>query len=162
MQTRCKRFGPHTVLNVVSLRRLCATAHDWRLLPVARLVAGEEAQQRCRRLLGVGARHLCNLLKVNLLAETAALEGEHAVGGARPAPIDRRGGERAAGAALLAAPAGFSMAEAQCDIDVKIVARLAAAAPRPERPPPPLYLRAPDAKPGAPSPFAGLFDEAKQ
>ena len=39
-------------------------------------------------------------------------------------------------------------------IDAKIVARLAATAPSPDGPPAPLYLRAPDAKPQAPSPFA--------
>ena len=90
------------VLNVVSLRRLCATAHDWRLLPVARLVAGEEAQQRCRRLLGVGARHLCNLLKVNLLAEAAASEGAYAVGVGGTAGSTRPAGRGKGGRRRLA------------------------------------------------------------
>lgn len=60
------------------------------------------------------------------------------------------------GAGLLGAlPAGWTISGAE-DIDAKTVARLAAAAPRPEGPPPPLYLRAPDAKPGRPGLFEAL------
>lgn len=44
-------------------------------------------------------------------------------------------------------------------IDAKVVARLVSGAPRPASPPSPLYLRPPDAKPGAPSPLDGLFTE---
>lgn len=61
------------------------------------------------------------------------------------------------GAALLGGlPAGWTVSGADAEIDAKIVARLAASAPAPEGPPAPLYLRAPDAKPGKP----GLFDGA--
>ncbi len=57
------------------------------------------------------------------------------------------------GAGLLGpVPAGWAIEGAE-DIDAKAVARLAAAAPVPQGPPAPLYLRAPDAKPGRPSPF---------
>jgi len=60
------------------------------------------------------------------------------------------------GAALLTPkPADWSVAGGE-DIDAKAVARLAAAAPAPTAPPAPLYLRAPDAKPGKP----GLFESA--
>ncbi|WDI32676.1 tRNA (adenosine(37)-N6)-threonylcarbamoyltransferase complex dimerization subunit type 1 TsaB [Hyphococcus flavus] len=41
----------------------------------------------------------------------------------------------------------------EAEIDAKAVARLAAAASAPSAPPAPLYLRAPDAKPGRPSVF---------
>lgn len=62
------------------------------------------------------------------------------------------------GAPLLGAlPATFSIGGAS-EIDPVIVARLAASAPEPAAPPAPLYLRPPDAKPGAPSPFAGIFE----
>ncbi len=44
-------------------------------------------------------------------------------------------------------------AAGDAQIDAKIVAQLAAAAPAPDGPPAPLYLRAPDAKPGRPSVF---------
>ncbi|MFC2951160.1 tRNA (adenosine(37)-N6)-threonylcarbamoyltransferase complex dimerization subunit type 1 TsaB [Marinicaulis aureus] len=61
------------------------------------------------------------------------------------------------GARLLGpAPAGWSVSEAREEIDARIVALLAAKAPAPDGPPAPLYLRAPDAKPGKP----GLFDGA--
>lgn len=63
------------------------------------------------------------------------------------------------GAGLVAGHERFSTNEAASDIDPKAVARLASAAPAPQTLPAPLYLRAPDAKPGAPSPFAGLFTE---
>jgi tRNA threonylcarbamoyladenosine biosynthesis protein TsaB len=63
------------------------------------------------------------------------------------------------GAALVNLPPAFRRAGAD-DIDPIIVARLAAAAPQPAGPPAPLYLRAPDAKPAAPSRFAGLFGDA--
>lgn len=63
------------------------------------------------------------------------------------------------GAGLIAPHPDFSARKAAADIDAKIVARLAAFAAPPERPPSPLYLRPPDAKPGAPSPFAGLFEK---
>lgn len=63
------------------------------------------------------------------------------------------------GAGLLAPHPDFSTREGVGDIDAKIVARLAAGAHPPVRPPSPLYLRPPDAKPGAPSPFAGLFEK---
>lgn len=60
------------------------------------------------------------------------------------------------GAALLpGAPSAWVRAGGE-EIDGKTVARLAAAAPLPEGPPAPLYLRAPDAKPGRP----GLFESA--
>lgn len=52
-------------------------------------------------------------------------------------------------------PAGW-VVDGEEGIDAKTVARLAGAAPMPEGPPAPLYLRAPDAKPGKP----GLFDGA--
>ncbi len=45
------------------------------------------------------------------------------------------------------------------EIDPKVVARLAAAAPEPSAPPAPLYLRPPDAKPPKPSRFEALFNE---
>lgn len=64
-----------------------------------------------------------------------------------------------AGADLIAPHPDFSAREAAADIDAKIVARLAAFAAPPVGPPSPLYLRPPDAKPGAPSPFAGLFEK---
>lgn len=44
-------------------------------------------------------------------------------------------------------------APGEAEIDAKIVAQLAAAAPAPSHPPAPLYLRPPDAKPGKPSAF---------
>ncbi len=46
-------------------------------------------------------------------------------------------------------------ADASTQISAKHVARLAAAAPSPDGPPRPLYLRAPDAKPPKPGPFSG-------
>lgn len=58
---------------------------------------------------------------------------------------------------LGALPAGWRADAASPYIDAKIVARLAAEAPEPAGPPSPLYLRPPDAKAGAPSPFEGLF-----
>jgi tRNA threonylcarbamoyladenosine biosynthesis protein TsaB len=61
------------------------------------------------------------------------------------------------GAALILGQEQFFMAGDGVDIDAKIVARLAAAGPAPSQPPAPLYLRPPDARPGAPSPFAGLL-----
>lgn len=63
------------------------------------------------------------------------------------------------GAAFLPHNEKFSAEDAASDIDPKVVARLAAAASPPKAPPAPLYLRPPDAKPGAPSPFEGLFAE---
>lgn len=61
------------------------------------------------------------------------------------------------GAGLLdGVPAGWPISGQSSDIYAKIVARLAAEAPRPDGPPAPLYLRPPDAKPGKP----GLFSEA--
>ncbi len=58
------------------------------------------------------------------------------------------------GAGLLGpAPAGWNLSDGREEIDAKWVAQLAAAAPLPEGPPAPLYLRLPDAKPGKP----GLF-----
>lgn len=51
-------------------------------------------------------------------------------------------------------PSGWAVSGSE-DIDAKTVARLAAAAPAPEGPPAPLYLRAPDAKPGRPGLFEG-------
>jgi tRNA threonylcarbamoyladenosine biosynthesis protein TsaB len=72
--------------------------------------------------------------------------------GAEAAPVTLVG----SGAAFLdGAPSGWTVADGPVEIDAKIVARLAAAAPTPGGPPAPLYLRAPDAKPGKP----GLFDE---
>ncbi len=60
------------------------------------------------------------------------------------------------GARLLGVlPAGWKIA-GSTEIDAKRVARLAAAAPAPQGPPAPLYLRAPDAKPGKPGPFDGV------
>ncbi len=59
------------------------------------------------------------------------------------------------GAALIGAlAAGWRVCSDSRGIDARIVARLAAASPPPSGPPAPLYLRAPDAKPGKP----GLFD----
>ena len=55
-------------------------------------------------------------------------------------------------------PAGWRLAAAAEQIDAKIVARLAAAAPRPDGPPAPLYLRPPDAKPPKPGPLQGLAE----
>jgi tRNA threonylcarbamoyladenosine biosynthesis protein TsaB len=63
------------------------------------------------------------------------------------------------GAGLLAAHQGFTASGADTEIDAKIVARLAAEASEPAHPPAPLYLRPPDAKPGAPSLFEGLFKD---
>ena len=61
------------------------------------------------------------------------------------------------GAGLLGSlPARWTAAAGGEGIDAKIVARLAAAAPAPEGPPAPLYLRAPDAKPGKPGLFEGV------
>lgn len=53
------------------------------------------------------------------------------------------------GATLIAKPARWSQSNASDQIDPVIVARLAANAPAPDGPPPPLYLRPPDAKPPA-------------
>ncbi|GJL91169.1 tRNA (adenosine(37)-N6)-threonylcarbamoyltransferase complex dimerization subunit type 1 TsaB [Hyphococcus sp.] len=70
--------------------------------------------------------------------------------GAEGSPVSLIG----TGAALLAgAPSGWTVADALVEIDAKVVARIAAAAPSPDGPPAPLYLRAPDAKPGKPGPF---------
>lgn len=73
--------------------------------------------------------------------------------------------ERASGAAVTLAgsgaplmgalPANWRIEDGAAEIDAKIVARLAAAAPPPTGAPAPLYLRAPDAKPGKPGIFAG-------
>ncbi|MEZ5892377.1 MAG: tRNA (adenosine(37)-N6)-threonylcarbamoyltransferase complex dimerization subunit type 1 TsaB [Parvularculaceae bacterium] len=61
------------------------------------------------------------------------------------------------GAGLLGAlPAGWKILTGLNAIDPCQVARLAAKAPPPEGPPPPLYLRAPDAKPGRPGPLDGI------
>jgi tRNA threonylcarbamoyladenosine biosynthesis protein TsaB len=73
-------------------------------------------------------------------------------------------GERVAlvgdGVGLLGTPPPhFFAAGAAAEIDPAIVARIALEAPAPVAPPAPLYLRPPDAKPGAPSPFAGIFEE---
>ncbi len=58
------------------------------------------------------------------------------------------------GAPLLpASNSQWSSSAAPDQLDAKIVARLAAAAPTPAAPPAPLYLRGPDAKPQAPSRF---------
>lgn len=65
------------------------------------------------------------------------------------------------GAALIAPHTDFFLAEAAVDIDAKTIARLAARAPAPAGPPSPLYLRPPDARPSAPSPFAGLLTELR-
>ena len=66
------------------------------------------------------------------------------------------------GAALLPSNERFSFDEAASDIDPKVVARLAFNASPESAPASPLYLRPPDAKPGAPSPFAGLFAETHE
>ncbi|WP_375204637.1 tRNA (adenosine(37)-N6)-threonylcarbamoyltransferase complex dimerization subunit type 1 TsaB [Hyphococcus sp.] len=61
------------------------------------------------------------------------------------------------GAGLIgAASATWAVSDGREEIDARIVARLAAAAPAPDGPPRPLYLRPPDAKPGKP----GLFESA--
>ena len=54
------------------------------------------------------------------------------------------------GAALLPSRDGWTCADADPQIDPRMVAALAAAAPAPAGPPAPLYLRPPDAKPPAP------------
>ncbi|WP_411819316.1 tRNA (adenosine(37)-N6)-threonylcarbamoyltransferase complex dimerization subunit type 1 TsaB [Hyphococcus formosus] len=60
------------------------------------------------------------------------------------------------GAALLGdLPDNWAIKTGQDQIDAKIVARLASREPRPVQPPAPLYLRAPDAKPGKPGLFPG-------
>ena len=62
------------------------------------------------------------------------------------------------GAGLLGdVPADWMVSDGGEAIDASEVARLAAAAPAPQGPPAPLYLRAPDAKPGKP----GIFDGAR-
>ncbi len=63
----------------------------------------------------------------------------------------------AGGALLPETPPHWRLAEPDAAIDPVRVARLAAAAPAPSAPPAPIYLRPPDAAPGAPSPFAGLI-----
>lgn len=64
-----------------------------------------------------------------------------------------------AGAALLPpTPPGWTIALGADAIDAKVVARLAARAPQPDGPPAPLYLRAPDARPGRPGLFAAAVD----
>ena len=63
------------------------------------------------------------------------------------------------GAPLIAPPPNFELLPGDDQIDAKIVARLAASAPEPATTPAPLYLRAPDAKPGAPSLFEGLLGD---
>ncbi|MEO1137034.1 MAG: tRNA (adenosine(37)-N6)-threonylcarbamoyltransferase complex dimerization subunit type 1 TsaB [Pseudomonadota bacterium] len=61
------------------------------------------------------------------------------------------------GAPLLGdVPAGWRIDDRTGEIDAKTVACLAASAPPPEGAPAPLYLRAPDAKPGKPGVFAGV------
>lgn len=60
------------------------------------------------------------------------------------------------GAALLGEiPANWYLQATKSQIDAKIVAQLTLAAPRSVQPPAPLYLRAPDAKPGKPGLFSG-------
>jgi tRNA threonylcarbamoyladenosine biosynthesis protein TsaB len=72
--------------------------------------------------------------------------------GAASAPVTIAG----PGAGLLGvAPSGWTVSGKSSEIDAKVVARLAAAAPSRDGPPAPFYLRGPDAKPGKP----GLFDE---
>ncbi len=56
------------------------------------------------------------------------------------------------GASLMAPNAGWTAARVDAQIDPVIVAKLAAAAPKPACPPAPLYLRPPDAKPAAARP----------
>lgn len=51
------------------------------------------------------------------------------------------------GSSLLPPLSGWSPSTADDQIDAAVVARLASSAPKPSRPPRPLYLRAPDAKP---------------
>ena len=80
---------------------------------------------------------------------------------ALPRLADRAGGARVAlvgtGAALLGkTPPGWARSGASDQIDAVIVARLAAAAPAPEGPPAPLYLRPPDAKPPKPGRFSAI------
>lgn len=62
------------------------------------------------------------------------------------------------GARLLPHDDRYSVYGATEHIDATALVRLAARAPKPDAPPAPLYLRPPDATPGAPSPFEGLFD----
>ncbi|MEX6632672.1 tRNA (adenosine(37)-N6)-threonylcarbamoyltransferase complex dimerization subunit type 1 TsaB [Hyphococcus lacteus] len=60
------------------------------------------------------------------------------------------------GAALLGdLPDNWQRQATKSQIDAKIVAQLALAAPRSALPPAPLYLRVPDAKPGKPGLFSG-------
>lgn len=87
--------------------------------------------------------------------EEAAARLAAAAGGAAVVPTGD-------GAGLITPYTEFSGDGAGGDIDAKVVARLAAIAPPPAAPPAPLYLRPPDARPGAPSPFAGLLDRASQ
>lgn len=54
---------------------------------------------------------------------------------------------------LLCPPHEWRGSGARDQIDAKAVARLAAAAPAPEGPPKPLYLRPPDARPAGPADF---------
>ena len=64
------------------------------------------------------------------------------------------------GAPLIAPPPNFELLPGDDQINAKIVARLAASAPvDTAAPPAPLYLRAPDAKPGAPSLFERLLGD---
>lgn len=56
---------------------------------------------------------------------------------------------------LSGIPQGWRCHDGDQEIDAKIVARLAGSAPAPNRPPAPLYLRPPDAKPGKPGLFPG-------
>ncbi|MGF1545085.1 MAG: tRNA (adenosine(37)-N6)-threonylcarbamoyltransferase complex dimerization subunit type 1 TsaB [Parvularculaceae bacterium] len=70
------------------------------------------------------------------------------------APLTLIGG----GAALIPSRArqpSWSFKEGDLQIDPAALARLAAAAPAPDGPPAPVYLRAPDARPAAPSRFDG-------
>ena len=58
------------------------------------------------------------------------------------------------GASLMPETSGWSVVEADTQIDPVVVAKRAAAAPKPAGPPAPLYLRPPDAKPAAAHPAA--------
>ena len=58
------------------------------------------------------------------------------------------------GASLMPPYAGWTAAPVDAQIDPVVVAKLAAAAPKPAGPPAPLYLRSPDAKPAVAQPIA--------
>lgn len=61
------------------------------------------------------------------------------------------------GAGLIDVRPNFMVVKDYDQIDPKVVARLAAGAPKSDQPPAPIYLRPPDAKRGKPSRFAGLL-----